>query len=75
MQEGEGDAIATWEDWSGSLRGEARVGADAAVGPARAEAERAVEDNRAPRRYHRAIRDYFGGSDDAGSGGAGDAAE
>ena len=40
--------------------GEAKLEFDAAVSEARAEAERAVSDDRTPQRYHKAIRDYFG---------------
>ena len=45
--------------------GEAKLEFDAEVGEARAEAERAVSEDRTPQKYHRAIKDYFGNLPDA----------
>jgi len=61
IQEGRGGRVlSSWTEGGEMEPGEARLEFDAAVTEARAEAERAVGDDRTPQRYHKAIRDYFG---------------
>lgn len=60
LQDGRGKVIASWQTRGDAATGEAKLQYDAAVTEAQESAEHAVTDDRAPRRYHRAIRDYFG---------------
>ncbi len=61
IQEGRGGrVISSWTRDGQMSRGEATVTFDQAVTDARADAERAVTEDRTPRRYHKAIREYFG---------------
>jgi len=57
--EGEGEVVVRWFTRGGAVRGEAKEQAQEAIGRARQEADRAVSDERVPRRYHHAIREYF----------------
>ncbi len=74
IQEGEGRVISSWQQGGASSAGKAQVEFRSAVTAAQADAERAVNDDRAPRRYHRAISRYFRGlpetplDQDAGDG-------
>ncbi|MEO1237076.1 MAG: hypothetical protein AAFX76_09840 [Planctomycetota bacterium] len=55
-----GRVIASWTRDGQMSKGEARVTFNQAVTEAQADAERAVTEDRTPKRYHKAIRDYFG---------------
>ncbi|MEM9415711.1 MAG: hypothetical protein AAGA29_09580 [Planctomycetota bacterium] len=59
IQNGEGRVIATWTENGEMAAGEAQVEYNNAVTEARSAAERAVTEDRVPRRYHDSIRDYF----------------
>ncbi|MEM9881731.1 MAG: hypothetical protein AAF800_02290 [Planctomycetota bacterium] len=61
IQDGSGGrVISSWTRDGQMAAGEAQTTFNEAVTEARAEAERAVTEDRTPRRYHRAIKDYFG---------------
>lgn len=59
VHEGKGRVIASWSEAGEMAAGEATVEFDQAVTSAKAEAERAITDDRVPRRYHGAIKNYF----------------
>ncbi len=58
-QEGNGKVISSWQRGGEVAPGEATVQFQSAITEAQAAAERAVTDDRAPRRYHKAIERYF----------------
>lgn len=65
-QEGQGGrVIASWSRDGQMSKGESTLTFNQAVTDAKADAERAVTEDRTPRRYHRAIKDYFGNLPDA----------
>ena len=55
----EGKVIASWMEKGEMAKGEAQVTFDQAITEARKEAEQAVTEDRVPKRYHEAIREYF----------------
>lgn len=57
--QGQGRVIASWQERGQMSKGQANVTFDQAVTEARQNAERAVTEDRVPRRYHRSIKDYF----------------
>ncbi|MEZ6193445.1 MAG: hypothetical protein R3C45_19415 [Phycisphaerales bacterium] len=59
LQEGQGRVIASWQEDGQMSSGEATVEFDKAITEARTDAERAVTEDRVPRRYHEAVKDYF----------------
>lgn len=59
IKERDGRIIASWQTDGNVVAGEVTVDYNNAVTEARSEAERAVSDDRVPRRYHGAIKDYF----------------
>lgn len=59
IQQGNGRVIASWSETGEMTAGEANVEYNQAVTDARTAAERAVTEDRVPRRYHDGIRDYF----------------
>ena len=59
VHEGKGRVIASWSESGEMAAGEATVQFNTAVTEAKSEAERAVTDDRVPRRYHGAIKNYF----------------
>jgi len=59
IQQGDGRVIASWSETGEMTAGEANVQYNQAVTDARTAAERAVTEDRVPRRYHDGIRDYF----------------
>ncbi|MEO0965404.1 MAG: hypothetical protein AAFY08_09810 [Planctomycetota bacterium] len=58
-QDRQGRLIASWMEKGENAAGESTVEFDQAVSSAVDDAERAVTDDRVPRRYHEAIRHYF----------------
>ena len=60
MQEGQGGRVlASWTRDGQMSKGEAKLSFNRAVTDAKADAERAVTEDRTPKRYHKAIKDYF----------------
>lgn len=59
IQQGEGRVIASWLENGKVASGEATVQFNASRTAAIQAAERAVTEDRAPRRYHETIKDYF----------------
>jgi len=59
IQQKQGRVIASWQENGEMSSGEATVQFDHAITEARTDAERAVTEDRVPRRYHESIRDYF----------------
>ncbi|MEM6258410.1 MAG: hypothetical protein AAGI37_08865 [Planctomycetota bacterium] len=59
IQQGEGRVIASWTENGEVAPGEATVEYNASRTEAVQAAERAVTEDRTPRRYHEAIKDYF----------------
>lgn len=59
IQQGKGRVIASWSEEGEMAAGEATVQFNQAVTSAKADAERAIVDDRVPRRYHGSIKDYF----------------
>jgi hypothetical protein len=59
IQDRQGRIIASWMQSGENASGDATVQFDHAVTSARDDAERAVTEDRVPRRYHEAIRQYF----------------
>ncbi len=59
IKQREGRVIASWQTYGEVAAGEATVQYNTAVTEARSDAERAVADDRVPRRYHGAIKEYF----------------
>lgn len=61
IQQGRGGrVIASWTRDGQMAKGESTVTFNQAVTEAKADAERAVTEDRTPKRYHKAIKDYFG---------------
>ena len=61
IQEGRGGrVISSWTNDGQEGEATSTLTFDQAVREARAEAERAVSEDRTPKRYHKAIKDYFG---------------
>jgi hypothetical protein len=65
VQDREGRVIASWEEMGGAMRNEATAEFDRAITGARDDAERAVTEDRVPRRYHEAVKEYFNQLPDA----------
>jgi hypothetical protein len=59
IQQGEGRVIASWTENGEVAPGEATVEFNAARTEAVQAAERAVTEDRVPRRYHESVKDYF----------------
>lgn len=59
IQQGQGRVIASWQQDGEMAAGDATVEFDKAITEARTDAERAVTEDRVPRRYHGAVKDYF----------------
>ena len=60
IQQGtDGRVTTSWTNDGESTTGTSTVAANRSITQGRAEAERAVSEDRAPQRYHRAIREYF----------------
>ncbi len=59
IQQGQGRVIASWQENGQMVAGEATVEFDKTMTEARNDAERAITDDRVPRRYHNAVKDYF----------------
>ncbi len=59
IKDGQGRIIASWLEQGPNAAGEATVEFNQAVTSARQNAERAVTEDRVPRRYHGPIREYF----------------
>jgi hypothetical protein len=59
IQQGEGRVIASWLENGEVAAGDAKVQFNAARTEAVQAAERAVTEDRVPRRYHEGIKDYF----------------
>lgn len=57
--QGEGKVIASWMENGEMAKGEAKQSFDQAVTAARSDAEQAITEDRVPRRYHEAVREYF----------------
>lgn len=57
--EGQGKVIASWMEYGEMAKGDANVSFDQAVTEAKHDAEQAITDDRVPRRYHEAVREYF----------------
>lgn len=61
IQQGNGGrVIASWTRDGQMAKGEAKLSFDQAVTDAKADAERAISEDRTPKRYHNAIKEYFG---------------
>jgi len=66
MQEGQGGRVLTsWTRDGQMSKGETKLSFNRAVTDAKADAERAVTEDRTPKRYHKAIKDYFNNLPDA----------
>lgn len=66
IQEGQGGrVIASWTRDGQMSKGESTLTFNQAVTDAKAEAERAVTEERVPKRYQKSIKDYFGNLPDA----------
>jgi hypothetical protein len=59
IQQKQGRVIASWQEDGEMSAGDATVEFDRAITEARTDAERAVTEDRVPRRYHESIKDYF----------------
>ncbi|RMH21078.1 MAG: hypothetical protein D6698_03205 [Gammaproteobacteria bacterium] len=59
LQQGEGRIIASWQTDGELSAGQAEVEFDRVVTEARNQAERAVTEDRVPRRYHQLVKEYF----------------
>ncbi len=59
LQQGQGRVIASWQENGQMSAGQATVEFDKAITDARTDAERAVTEDRVPRRYHGTVKDYF----------------
>jgi hypothetical protein len=59
IQQGEGRVIASWTENGEVAPGEATVQFNASRTEAVQAAERAVTEDRVPRRYHESVKDYF----------------
>ncbi|WP_428388756.1 hypothetical protein [Mucisphaera sp.] len=70
-----GRVITSWGPNGGPTEATSRMRFDQTVQEARDSAERAVSEDRVPRRYHRAIQRYFEQLPEAGGGGAGSSGE
>lgn len=71
IQQGQGGrVIASWTRDGQMAKGESTVTFNQAVTEAKADAERAVTEDRTPKRYHKAIKDYFGNLPEAPPAGA-----
>ncbi|MCE9591040.1 MAG: hypothetical protein K8S99_10990 [Planctomycetes bacterium] len=57
--EGDGKIIASWMENGEMSKGESKLTFDKAVTEAKHDAEQAVTEDRVPRRYHEAIKEYF----------------
>jgi len=59
IKQGQGRVIASWQEEGQAMAGEAELEYDQSVEAAQQGAERAVTEDRVPRRYHGPVRDYF----------------
>ena len=59
LQERQGRVIASWQEDGPMSAGQATVEFDNAITEARTDAEHAITEDRVPRRYHSAIKEYF----------------
>lgn len=59
LQDGRGRIVASWLTPGGAERNEAQVEFDQIITDAQSDAERAMTEDRVPRRFHTSVREYF----------------